>query len=141
MPNFAMLKRLSTDSLTCPDSIKRLNRQAQEYLKGECPEVKWIAHYGLLGNARPKFLCEEPDGVEGICVYDYLDVFEAPDYATASKVVSIVRSFGHATVELWCDMSWDRITDLLGSMAGHLDRPAEFEFKKNRTKLKQPLLF
>ena len=140
MPNFAMLKRLSTESLTRPDSIKRLNRQVREYLEGEFPEVKWRAHYGLLGTARPKFLCEESDGAEEICVYDYLDVFEAPDHATASKVVSIVRSFGHATVELWCDMNWDQITDLLEKMSGQRDEQAGFEFKEAGNKRKQPLL-
>ena len=112
----------------------------QEYLEGECPEVKWLSHYGLLGNGRPKFLCEESDGAEEICVYDYLDVFEAPDHVTASKVVSIVRSFGHAKVELWCDMNWDRITDLLDGLAGHRDRQAEFTFKESRPRHKQPLV-
>ena len=141
MPHFAMLKRLSTDSLTRPESIKRLNRQVQEYLEGECPEVKWLAHYGLLGNGRPKFLCEEPDGAEEICVYDYLDVFEAPDHATASKVESIVRSFGHAQVELWCDMNWDRITDLLDGMAEFRTGQTEFSFRESRPKRKQPLVF
>jgi hypothetical protein len=93
-----------------------------------------------LGTARPKFLYEESDGAEEICVYDYLDVFEAPDHATASKVVSIVRSFGHATVELWCDMNWDQITDLLEKMSGQRDEQAGFEFKEAGNKRKQPLL-
>ncbi len=141
MPNFAMLKRLSTDTLTRPDSIKRLNRQVREYIEGECPEVKWLAHYGLLVNGRPKFLRAEADEAEEICVYDYLDIFEAPDHATASKVESIVRSFGHAEIELWCDMNLDRITNLLDGMDDFTGRKAEFTFKGSRPKRKQPLVY
>jgi len=39
--------------------------------------------------------------------YDFLDVFEAPDQATATKVALIIRSFGHATTETWSATPWE----------------------------------
>lgn len=140
MPRFALLKRLSTETLTNPISIMKLNREVREYVKGACPEVKWIMSFGMLGHSRPKFLCEPPEGSEEICVYDYLDIFEAPDKITASKVASIVRSFGHANVETWCDTLRDRSIDLVGDLAEFMSPQTSFEFEKGDEELKQTLL-
>jgi hypothetical protein len=139
MPKFAMLKRLSTETLTRPDSIRNLNREVREYIEGEYPQVKWIAQYGLLGDLRPKFLCSGRDSEEEICVYDYLEIFEAPDRATASKVVSAVLSFGHTSVELWGDATRSRPPELVGGTAGYLKPQAEFELEQSNSKQELPL--
>ena len=66
-----------------PSTIDELGQKVIDKLNAECPEANWIASYAVLGP------------------YDYLDLFEAPDNETATKVAVIVRTFGHATREIW----------------------------------------
>jgi uncharacterized protein with GYD domain len=94
MPTYVMLTRLSPEALTRPESVVDLNRQVEDRIKRECPGAKWLANYAVLGPC------------------DYLDIFEAPDVDTATKVSLLVRSFGHATTETWLVTPWDRFTDL-----------------------------
>jgi GYD domain len=78
-----MLTRLPPEALAHPESVVDLNRQMEDHLKRESPEVTWLANYAVLGP------------------YDYLDSFEAPAVDTATKVALLVRSFGHANTETW----------------------------------------
>jgi uncharacterized protein with GYD domain len=94
MPTYAMLTRLSPEALARPESVVDLNRQVEDRIKRECPGVTWLANYAVLGPC------------------DYLDLFEAPDVDTATKVSLLVRSFGHATTETWVVTSWDRFMNL-----------------------------
>lgn len=94
MPTYVMLTKLSPEALTRPGSVIDLNRQVEERIRRECPGVKWVANYAVLGRC------------------DYLDIFEAPDTESATKVALLVRSFGHATTETWLATPWDRFTEL-----------------------------
>ena len=94
MATYVMLTRLSPEALTLPESVVQLNTRVGERIKRECPKVKWIANYAVLGSC------------------DYLDIFEAPDSETATKVSLLVRSFGHATTETWIATPWDRFANL-----------------------------
>ena len=94
MAIYVMQTRLSPEALTRPESVVELNRQVEERIKKDCPQVKWLANYAVLGPC------------------DYLDIFEAPDAETATKVALIIRSFGHATTETWMAASWDRFVEL-----------------------------
>lgn len=91
---YVMLTRLSPEALAHPKSVEELNRQVCDRIEQECPAVKWIANYAVLGPC------------------DYLDVFEAPDIDTATKVSLLVRSFGHATTETWIATEWGRFLEL-----------------------------
>lgn len=104
MPVYAMLTRLSPEALTRPESVVDLDRTVSTRVKQECPQVKWVANYAVLGPC------------------DYLDVFEAPDAESATKVALIVRSLGHAVTETWLLTPWARFKELAGSMAAR--RPA-----------------
>ncbi|HXH14043.1 MAG TPA: GYD domain-containing protein [Alphaproteobacteria bacterium] len=94
MAAYAMLTRLSPEALARPESVIDLNRQVEDRIKQECPGVRWLANYAVLGPC------------------DYLDIFEAPDVDTATKVSLLVRSFGHATTETWLITPWERFVDL-----------------------------
>lgn len=94
MAIYIMQTRLSPEALTRPASVSELNRQVEERIKRECPEVKWVANYAVLGSC------------------DYVDIFDAPDPDTATKVALLVRSFGHATTETWLATPWDRFEAL-----------------------------
>ncbi len=94
MATYVMLTKLSHEAVKRPEGVVELNRQVEERIKRECPSVKWLANYAILGPA------------------DYLDVFEAPDSETATKVALLVRSFGHSTTETWVATPWDRFVEI-----------------------------
>jgi uncharacterized protein with GYD domain len=98
MATYAMLTRLSPEAVARPESVVQLNSQVADRVKRECPAVKWLANYAVLGAC------------------DYLDIFEAPDPETATKVSLLVRSFGHATTETWIATPWDRFAELANDL-------------------------
>ncbi len=100
MAIYIMQTRLSPEALTRPQSDAELNTPVEARITKECPAVKWLANYAVLGPC------------------DYLDIFEAPDADTATKVALIVRSFGHATTETWMAAPWDRFVELAKGIKG-----------------------
>ncbi len=94
MSTYVMMTKLSPEALTRPGSVADLNKQVEDRIRGECPGVKWLGNYAVLGPC------------------DYLDIFEAPDVDTATKVALLVRSFGHATTETWVATAWDRFAEM-----------------------------
>lgn len=94
MPTFALLTRLSSEALSRPESIADLNRKIEERIKQDCPGVRWLSNYSVLGP------------------YDYLDIFEAPQTEDAMKVALLIRSFGHATTETWMVTPWESFVKL-----------------------------
>lgn len=103
MPTFIMLTRLATNALRSPRSLEELEKQAMERIRVECPEVDWLKSYAILGS------------------WDYLDIFQAPDIETATKVSTLIRTFGHATTEIWAATEWQRFKEMIR------DLPATFE--------------
>ena len=95
MATFIMLTRLSHGALTSPSSLETLEREVMERIRAECSEVEWQNSYAVLGP------------------YDYLDIFQAPDIETATKVATIVRTFGHAETEIWAATEWERFKELV----------------------------
>ncbi len=95
MSTFIMLTRLSHGALASPSSLENLEREVMERMRAECPEVEWLSSYAVLGPC------------------DYLDIFQAPDIETATKVATIVRTFGHAETEIWAATEWDSFKELV----------------------------
>lgn len=105
MLHFAMLTRLSTSALRSPQSLEELEKQVMERIATECSGVEWVHNYAVLGGC------------------DYLDIFTAPDIDTAMKVATIIRTFGHATTEVWSLSEWTAYKELIrrlppGEVAG-----------------------
>src|SRR3990172_11488768 len=94
MATYVMMTRLAPEALAETKRVSELNGQVETKIKKECPSVKWIGNYAVLGSC------------------DYLDIFEAPDAETATKVSLLVRSFGHATTETWLATEWDRFGEV-----------------------------
>jgi uncharacterized protein with GYD domain len=97
MATYVVLTRLTPESVKTPGELKRLERAVTEHVRKDCPQVKWIANYAILGP------------------YDYLDIFEAPDEMIAAKVVMIIRSYGHGQTETWTALPWERFEIVLAS--------------------------
>jgi uncharacterized protein with GYD domain len=98
MTTYAMLTRLSPEALARPESVIELNDKVEQRIKSEVPDAKWVANYAVLGPT------------------DYLDIFEAPDAETATKVTLLVRSLGHAVTETWVLTPWERFKDLAAKL-------------------------
>jgi uncharacterized protein with GYD domain len=95
MATYIMLTRLSHQALQSPRSLESLSHEVMERIRSECPEVRWQASYVVLGPA------------------DYVDIFTAPDNAMATKVATIIRTFGHATTEIWAATEWEQFVELV----------------------------
>ena len=105
MATYVMLTRLAPEAITNPRAFEELGDRVIERLHAECPSVKWLASYAVLGP------------------YDYLDIFEAPDNETATKVAVIIRSFGHATTETWPATPWEQFRGIVHT-TGQAAQPA-----------------
>ncbi len=99
MPTYILLTRLSPEAVKTPKDLEKLEKEVSHKIKVECPKVKWLSNYSILGP------------------YDYVDIFEAPDEMTASKVVMIIRSFGHASTETWTAIPWSRFQEMASKVA------------------------
>jgi len=76
MKTFILLTKLSPEISRQIKDRAKLGHSWLEQVKEKCPQVKFIAHYALLGR------------------YDFLDIYEAPDEETAAKVSMISLSNG-----------------------------------------------
>lgn len=100
MLTFIMLTRLSPDALRTPSSLEDLEKRCMEHIRRECPKVEWLHNFAILGPC------------------DYLDIFTAPDMETAMKVATIIRTYGHATTEIWAATEWRKYKEMVRHLPG-----------------------
>jgi uncharacterized protein with GYD domain len=75
-----------------------MGREWLKKVKRACPEVKWLAHYAILGP------------------YDFMDIYEAPNVETAHKVSLISRAEGAVSAESWQALPYDDFLELLAEV-------------------------
>ncbi len=95
MKTFVLLTKLAPEVSMKMKERAKIGRAWLEQVKEKCPEVKFIAHYGLLGP------------------YDFMDIYEAPDEETAAKVSMISLSNGAFATESWVTIPYKRIVELV----------------------------
>ncbi len=84
-----------------PELTKDVKRRAEigrkwiARVKKNCPEVKFLAHYALLGP------------------YDFLDIYEAPNEKSAAKVSMISLSGGAIAAESWTAIPYKKFLNLI----------------------------
>ncbi len=98
MPQFVLMTKLSPELMSDPRGRRAVGKEWLKTVATHCPEVKWLAHYALLGR------------------YDFMDIYEAPDTVTAHKVSHLSRSEGAVEAESWQAMPWDRYVEMLGEL-------------------------
>lgn len=94
MQTFMLMTKLSPDVTAKMKDRAAIGRAWLDKVKDKCPEVKFIAHYGLLGP------------------FDFVDIYEAPDTETAAKVSMISLSHGALQAESWVAIPYKKIVDL-----------------------------
>lgn len=99
MPTFMLMTKLSPDALHDAGGRKARGKNWLEKVKASCPEVKFVAHYAILGP------------------YDFMDIYEAPDVETAHRVSLISRTEGAVSAESWQAMPYDDFLKLLESVS------------------------
>lgn len=98
MATFIMLTCLNPDAVRSPRGLEQLEREAMKRVREQCPDVKWLGSYAVLGP------------------YDYLDIFSANDVESAARVSALIRTFGHAQTEMWSATEWDRFKELVRTL-------------------------
>ncbi|MCD6026363.1 MAG: hypothetical protein K0R08_882 [Solimicrobium sp.] len=101
MTTFILLTRLSNETLRTPASMEAFEKEAVQQIHQECPDVKWLHNFAILGR------------------YDYLDIFTAPDMETAMKVSALIRSYGRAHSEIWPATEWQNFKTIIRSLVEH----------------------
>jgi uncharacterized protein with GYD domain len=94
MKSFVLMTKLSPEQGAHVRERAQLGRAWLERVKEKCPEVKFVAHYALLGP------------------YDFLDIYEAPDEETAAKVSMISLANGASQAESWSAIPYKRFLEL-----------------------------
>jgi uncharacterized protein with GYD domain len=94
METFILMTKLSPDVAKHMKDRAKIGRDWLEHVKKRCPEVRFVAHYALLGP------------------YDFLDIYEAPDAETAAKVSMISLSSGALQAESWTAIPYKRFLEL-----------------------------
>lgn len=95
METFVLMTKLSPELMGDPRGRKAAGKAWLEKVAKLCPEVKWVAHYALLGQ------------------YDFMDVYEAPDAKTAHQVSYISRAEGAVEAESWHALPYDEYLKLM----------------------------
>lgn len=95
MPTFVLMTKLSADALHDAHGRRARGREWMTRVKSRCPDVKWIAHYALLGP------------------YDFMDIYEAKGVESAHRVSLISRSEGAVTAESWEAMPYEKFLELM----------------------------
>ena len=94
MSTYVLMTKLSPEVSKKMKDRDRIGRLWLEQVKEKCPDVKFIAHYGLLG------------------AYDFMDIYEAPDENVAAKVSMISLANGALTAESWLAIPYKHFVEL-----------------------------
>ncbi len=81
MATFVLLSKVSAEGIREVKSLIEMDKEFDARVEKQCPEVKRVASYALLG------------------AYDFLHIFEAADAREAAKVALIANSFGVASTQ------------------------------------------
>ncbi|UCD18566.1 MAG: GYD domain-containing protein [Candidatus Zixiibacteriota bacterium] len=94
MKTFMLMTKLSPEESRQVKERARLGQEWLSQVREKCPDVKFIAHYALLG------------------AYDFVTLYEAPDEEVAAKVSMISLANGAMQAESWLAIPYKRFVEL-----------------------------
>lgn len=98
MATYILATKLSPELTKDVKKRAEIGRQWIERVRKNCPEVKFLAHYALLGP------------------YDFLDIYEAPNEEAATKVSMISLSGGAIAAESWTAIPYKEFLNLIADL-------------------------
>jgi uncharacterized protein with GYD domain len=98
METYILLTKLTPEVMKNIKNREKIGKRWLDDVTKKCPDVKWVAHYGLLGP------------------YDFMDIFEAPNADVAAKVSMITLSTGALQAESWTAIPYGRFLELVDEM-------------------------
>lgn len=98
MATYILATKLSPELTKDVRKRAEIGRNWIERVKKNCPEVKFTAHFALLGP------------------YDFLDIYEAPNEESAAKVSMISLSGGAIAAESWTAIPYKTFIDLIKNL-------------------------
>jgi uncharacterized protein with GYD domain len=99
MTTFVLLSKVAAESVKRVKNLPAMDRAFERKLKEQCPEVKRIASYALLGS------------------YDFMHIFEAPDAVNAAKVALLANEFGAGSTQTLTAIPFAEFGKLLKEIA------------------------
>jgi len=96
MPKYILVTKLQN-----PDLVEKRKEQGENWLRlvrERIPDIKWIAHYAILGP------------------YDFLDIFEVKNEQEAAKVSLLSRSAGATLAETWTAIPYMEFLELVDDL-------------------------
>ena len=100
MPIFVLMTRMGPEGLHDARGRRAMGKEWLKRVKATCPEVKFLAHYAILGP------------------YDFMDIYEAPDVETAHRVSLLSRAEGAVSAESWEALPYERFLKVLEEVHG-----------------------
>ena len=94
MQTYVLLTKLSPEIARQVKDRAKIGRTWMDQVREKCPEVKFVAHYALLGQ------------------YDFLDIYEAPDEEVATKVSMISQANGALHAQSLIAIPYKRFVEL-----------------------------
>jgi uncharacterized protein with GYD domain len=94
MGTYILMTKLTPEVTKDMKHREKIGKRWMSRVNEKCPEVKWVAHYALLGP------------------YDFMDIFEAPSEEVAAKVSMITLSAGALQAESWTAIPYGRFLEL-----------------------------
>lgn len=98
MATYVLLTKLNPEGMKDLSSIEKNGKNWMAEVKRQCPDVKWIGHYTILGP------------------YDFISIYEAPNEEVASKVSLISMSLGASKAESWTALPYNQFLEILRSL-------------------------
>ena len=98
MATYMLMTKLSPEITANMKDRASQGRAWLNQVKEKCPEVKFIAHYGLLGP------------------FDFCDIYEAPNEDTAAKVSMISLANGATQAESWITIPYKKVLSLVNEI-------------------------
>lgn len=99
MTTYVLLSKVSAESVKRVKNLAEMDKAFERKLREQCPEVKRIASYALLG------------------AYDFLHIFEAPDAITAAKVALLSNEFGSGSTQTLTAIPFAEFTKMVEELA------------------------
>jgi uncharacterized protein with GYD domain len=99
MTTFVLLSKVAAESVKRVKNLPAMDKAFERKVKEQCPEVKRIASYALLGS------------------YDFMHIFEAPDAVNAAKVALLANEFGAGSTQTLTAIPFSEFSKLLKEIA------------------------